>query len=190
MSEATRYRVENGDHCIDVQISSIERLFDRRDPAPFRDRDLDPGLVEYLVDAGEDLFHEQHVRVVFWFDAACSQVEVEQAYKAHFESAIERSYRMRARERRIGEYGLLVAIATLIVLLTASQYVAKLVDGSVGAAIKEGLMISGWVVMWRPIETLFYGWIPVRHQRKVAAKLRDAKLDVRQSKGDSSRAPA
>jgi hypothetical protein len=28
----------------------MEQLFDNRDPAPFGDRDLDPALVEYLLD--------------------------------------------------------------------------------------------------------------------------------------------
>lgn len=37
-------------------------LFDNRDPAPFRRRDLDPGLVEYLVDAGYDVAAAERIR--------------------------------------------------------------------------------------------------------------------------------
>lgn len=49
--EHSRYRVENGEASVDVRIAKIEQLIDNRDPAPFRERDLDPDLVEYLLDA-------------------------------------------------------------------------------------------------------------------------------------------
>ena len=61
MATHPRYRVDAGAHCIDVRLTSIEQLFDNRDPAPFRSRDLDPDLLEYLVAAGEDLLAAVHL---------------------------------------------------------------------------------------------------------------------------------
>ena len=70
MATHPRYRVDAGAHCIDVRLTSIEQLFDNRDPAPFRSRDLDPDLLEYLVAAGEDLLAHGPLRVVLWFPTA------------------------------------------------------------------------------------------------------------------------
>ena len=47
----------------------MEQLFDNRDPAPFRDRDLDPDLVEYLLDGARDLARVKPLRVKIWLGA-------------------------------------------------------------------------------------------------------------------------
>lgn len=50
----------------------MEQLFDNRDPAPFRDRDLDPGLVEYLLDGARDLASVTPLGVEIWLGTAPS----------------------------------------------------------------------------------------------------------------------
>lgn len=41
-----RYRREEGAVCIDLRLRSERQLFDLRDPAPFRERDLDHAALE------------------------------------------------------------------------------------------------------------------------------------------------
>ena len=60
-----RYRLEDGTPCIDLRLASFETLFDKRDPSPFRERDLDVGLYAYLRDSMEDLLCRAR-RLVFW----------------------------------------------------------------------------------------------------------------------------
>lgn len=182
MSETSRYRDEEGEHVVDVRVASIEQLFDNRDPAPFRERDLDPDLADYLFDAGEDLADEPKFRIVFWLDTPCRPGEIDDALHAHFAALIERNKRERRRRRRIGQLTLVLAIILVIGLIAASQFVAKLIPGSIGEGLKEGLQISSWVAMWRPIETLIYDWIPARRERSIAGKLLAASIDVRPAK--------
>jgi hypothetical protein len=180
-AEASRYRSEDGEPCIDVRIRSIEQMFDNRDPAPFRERDLDPDLSEYLVDAGEDLVGHDQLRVVFWVDQPCPPEEVEHAFRAHFEGELARLRRARARHRRSGEIALLVAVVLVTLLVTLAEIVDSAIGGSLGSGLEEGLLILGWVLMWRPIEVLVYDWIPVRRQRKVLSKLLAARIQTRTS---------
>ncbi len=183
MIEASRYRLENGEPCVDVKIATREQLFDTRDPAPFRERDLDPDLSAYLLAAGEDLAGQDHLHVVFWLDHRDPAIEGEiaEAYRAHFAGLIEGMLRARARRRRTGQVALLIAVILVVLLIAVAQFVAAAVPGSVGQGLKEGLVISSWVVMWRPVEILIYDWIPARQERKVAMKLLDATIDVRSS---------
>ena len=67
----------------------------------------------------------------------------------------------------------------VVALLMLAQLVASVVPGSLGAGLKEGLVISSWVVMWRPVEVLIYDWIPARHERLVASKLLEAMIETR-----------
>lgn len=177
--QQSRYRLEEDVPCVDVKASSVEHLFDNRDPAPFRERDLDPGLAAYLLDAGEDLAKREAYRIVFWLEQLSSAVEIEQAFRGHFEDVVARIQRTRRRRRRTGQVTLLLAVVLVVALLMLSQVVARVVPGALGAGLKEGLVISSWVVMWRPVEVLIYDWIPVRRERKVVTKLLEAQVHVR-----------
>jgi len=180
MSEKSRYRQEEGEHVVDVRVANIEQIFDNRDPAPFRERDLDPDLAEYLFDAGEDLADEKSIRIVVWLDTPCRPGEIEAAMHVHFEDLIARNKRARRRRRRIGQITLSLAIVLVVGLIALAQLVGKAVPGSVGEGLKEGLVISSWVAMWRPIETLIYDWLPAQRERSVARKLLAATIVIRQ----------
>ncbi len=182
MGTNPRYRIEDGVHCIDVRLTTIEQLFDNRDPAAFRERDLDPDLVEYLFAAGEDLTSMSAFQVVVWVAQPCSAEEIETGYRAHFDYEIERLERRRRRQRRTGQVALLLGVTLLIILLSVAELFGE--HGSrLTRVAREGLVILSWVVMWRPVEALIYDWVPIRRERKVMQRLRAAPVDVRPGKG-------
>jgi hypothetical protein len=180
-----RYRIETGEPVVDLKLPSIENIFDNRDPAPFRERDLDPDLVEYLVAAAEDLAGRK-LRIVFWLDKPCQPSEVEPAFHAHFAYELERIDRVRKRNRRTGQIALVFAVVLIIALMALAQLLGSLVQNTIGAGLKEGLMISCWVLMWRPVEVLVYDWIPWRRERRVFRMLLAAQIDVRSGKGPTA----
>ena len=183
MPDRARYRTEGGEPVIDVHIASLEHLFDNRDPAPFRERDLDPHLAEYLLDAGDDLVARGGFRVVFWLGQACPPAELETAVRAYFGYELERLDRKRRRQRRVGQIALLLAVLLIIALMSVGELVASVIDNPVGLGLKEGLVISSWVLMWRPVEVLVYDWIPWRRQRRVLKRLLEVPIDVRTGPG-------
>lgn len=180
MSPHPRYRLEHGEHCVDVRLSSDARLFDNRDPAPFRERDLDPGVVEYLLDAAEDLAPNGPFRVVFWFPEQPRTDDVTAAVRAHLEYELERLVRTRRRQRRTGQVALVIALGLLLALQAIAQLaIARLPASSARDAFKEGLVILSWVVLWRPVDVLVYDWLPVRRQRRLLERLLAAPIDTR-----------
>lgn len=185
MGTHPRYRMEGDTHCIDVRLNTIDQLFDNRDPAPFRERDLDPDLVEYLHGAGEDLSSHGPFKVVIWVTGPCQPAEVETGYRAHFLYELERIDRRRRRHRRTGQVALLLGVTLLVLILSASELLAGYEDRLV-AAFREGLVILSWVVMWRPVEILLYDWVPVRRERKVMQRLHDAPIEVHAERGPSA----
>ena len=187
MAEAPpRYRLENGASVVDVTLASVEQLFDNRDPAPFRERDLDPGLAEYLVAAAEDLATHDPFRIVFWLEQPSPPGEIEAACRAHFEYEVARLARVRRRQRRGGWLVLSIAIVAIVLLVSLGEVVARVIGGTIGAGLKEGLVISGWVLMWRPLEVLVYDGILWRRERRVLRKVLEAPIEVRAGKGPAS----
>ena len=177
MHEHPRYRIEGDMHVIDVRIASIEQLFDNRDPAPFRERDLDPDLVDYLVDAAEDLTGP--FRIVLWCSSDHKTDGIESAFRAHFDYELDRIWRDRRRRRGIGLVAIVIGILLLVLLQTTAQLLARAVDSTAAATIREGLVIFSWVVLWRPVDTFVYDWIPARRRKSLMTRLYEAPIDVR-----------
>lgn len=159
----------------------MENLFDRRDPAPFRDRDLDPGLREYLVESAEDLLSHGPPRLVFWLEHPCEREAIEEPVRAHFNYELERLIRNRRREVRLGYVALLIAFSLIALFISLAQLVAAELTTAFGAALKETLIISGWVLLWRPVEVLIYDGLPWRRRRRVLSHLLAAPVEVRVS---------
>ena len=172
----SRYRLENGQPILDVRVESMEQLFDNRDPAPFRDRDLDPALVEYLIDGARDLASSP-LRVEVWLGTSPS-VDVSQAMRAYFQHEIDRINRRRREQVRAGLIALSIAVVVVVVLIAVAEVVERRVTGTLGTALREALVISGWVLMWRPIEVLVYDRITWRRDRRVLESIRDATIAV------------
>lgn len=182
MAAHPRYRIEESRHVIDVRLNTVDQLFDNRDPAPFRERDLDPDLVEYLVAAAEDLSSLGAFKVVFWIAQPCVPEEVQTGYRAHFEYELERVERRSRRQRRTGQVALVLGLVLLVALISVSELLAP-ASSRVIRVLREGLLILSWVVMWRPVEALIYDWLPIRRERKLMQRLHDAPTDVRTGKG-------
>jgi len=48
------------------------------------------------------------------------------------------------------------------------------------AIVDEGLVILGWVAMWRPIEVLLYEWWPLVRRRTLLRRLAAIPVAVRE----------
>jgi hypothetical protein len=180
---SSRFRTENGEAILELRLATVERIFDNRDPAPFRERALDPDFVEYLVEGGRDRVAAGRFRIVVHLAQPCAPGEIEQAVHAHFEQALARTQRRRREQLRSGWIALAVAAVAVIVLMGLGEVVAKSVAGTLGSGLREAIVISGWVLMWRPIEVLIYDGIPWRRERRVLRALREARIDVRTADG-------
>jgi hypothetical protein len=172
-------RTTSHESVLEVRILNVEQIFDNRDPAPFRERDLDPDFVDYLVDGVRDLGTAKPIRIIVWLEQACPPGQIDEAVHGYFEQALARIDRSRREQVRSGGIALAIAGVAIVVLTGLGQLVAMTIPNPLGAGLQTALEISGWVFMWRPIEVLIYDGIPVRRERRVLRAIRTASIDVR-----------
>jgi hypothetical protein len=79
---------------------------------------------------------------------------------------------------RRGRLSLLIGLAVLSTAMLASQLVESTGREPLLDLLREGVLIGGWVAMWRPLEILLYDWWPVRAERQLHERLRDAEIEV------------
>ncbi|MBK8692114.1 MAG: hypothetical protein IPN17_07345 [Deltaproteobacteria bacterium] len=183
MNEGYRYRAEGGRFCIDIRLRTSRQLFDGRDPAPFRERDLDDRAIEYLMGAAEELPRKAPMKLVFWISEepvpGLPDATLTEAVRAHLEYEVARLDRQIQQHMRRGQVFLLFGLTVLVVFLTLAELTSAMPTGHLRQIVREGLVITGWVAMWRPIEVLLYDWWPLVEERRVYERLYEAPIEVR-----------
>jgi hypothetical protein len=55
----------------------------------------------------------------------------------------------------------------------------QLRSGTLPIILREGLIIAGWVAMWRPMEIFLYEWWPLLRKGRLYQKLSRMHVEVR-----------
>lgn len=168
-------RPPNG-HVLEVRVGQLNQLFNAIDPAPFRERDLDPKAEEFIVSWAHELRSEGPLTLVVRLDAHHGTPEdgvmLNDAVREFF---TERALVTRRRLRqlfRVGRTSLLIGLA----FLATSIFVGDVLESTFhatrfGGVVRESLLIGGWVAMWRPLEVFLYDWWPIRAEARLLDRL-------------------
>lgn len=166
-----------------IRLSKLQQLFNSFDPSPFHDKDLDRDAEEYLVGSvNEYALHRPLKLVVQLPTEECSSANaktLQDAIHNYFAYKVQEAQRRMRFQLREGRSALVIGLAFLIACTSLRSLVAVLVDGAFAEPLAEGLLILGWVAMWRPIQVLLYDWWPIRHTRRVYEKLATIPIEVR-----------
>ena len=182
---ASHYAEEDGRYLVEVRLSKARALFNSLDPAPFIEKDLDADAESYIVDTVQDFSLAMPLKLVIYLPAGeCDSSEAESipdAVRNYF------SYRAHHADMRLrfmllqGRTSLMIGLLFLFGCLFARELViSSLESGLVHDVVEEGLLICGWVAMWRPIEIYLYEWWPIRRMRRTFDKIREMPIELRQ----------
>jgi hypothetical protein len=179
------YRLEGRDTLIEIRLQSLRQLFHTLDPAPFHEKDLDENAASYLGEACEEAGSRRSLRLVIHLpdpearsDAARTLPEAVNNYFAYRERQLRKDL---VRLLRYGAVSLVIGLLFLMACIALRRALiahAPLIDESIA---NEGLLILGWVAMWRPMEVLLYEWWPIARRRAVLRRLAVIPVEVRSS---------
>lgn len=182
MDTPERYRIEDGRACIDIRVRESRQLFDGRDPAPFHERDLDEAAVAYLLGAAQEIPRAQALKIVINIteeaEPHLAPEVIAEAVRQHFAHERQQVSRRLGEQLRRGRTFLAIGLAVLTVFLSASELALGLPAGPAREILREGLVITGWVAMWRPLEVLLYDWWPLMDERRQLERVLGAQLVV------------
>jgi hypothetical protein len=182
MGAHARYRIENGRSCIDLNVRTSRQLFDNRDPAPFHDRDLDDDAVAYVLSSAEEIPRTQPLSIVVTIsdepEPRLAPDVITEAVRRHFTHEGEQIERRLREHVRRGQMTLAVGLAVLVVFLSLAELTSSLAAGPLREILREGLVITGWVAMWRPLEVLLYDWWPLIDERRQVRRILEAPISV------------
>lgn len=181
-----RYRHSQGKHLIEVHIKSPLQLFDARDPAPFRLRDLDDDFVEYIVASAREFSLSAAIRLVIQIDEAetkdLSQDSIKEAIRSFFIYKAEiQDTELKAFIKR-SQLFLVVGLLILIASISASFSIPSGTESVPLGILREGIIIFGWVSMWKPIELILFDWYPLYEKLRFYRKLSTTEIEIQWQK--------
>ena len=161
---------------IEIHVAELKQLFNTLDPSPFHQRDLDPRAEEFIVSWAREAPGSAPLALLVYLDRppgfATEAAVLRDAIRQFFSGRSEASKRRLRRLFGVGRISLVIGIVFLALSVALGGVVESALEGSrLGVLLREGLLIGGWVAMWRPIEIFLYDWWPIRAEAKLFDRL-------------------
>ena len=163
-------------HLMEIRIRNLNQMFDSRDPSPFLAQDLDDDAQQYLVASAQEYSARLPLALVIHLreppDSPEHARDAGEAIREHFKRQSGFTSLHLRELLHDGWIGLAIGLAFLSSALTASAALAQWAETHAAASVfREGLIICGWVAMWRPIQTFLYDWWPILGDRRLFDRL-------------------
>jgi hypothetical protein len=167
---------------IEIKLDDVRQLFHSLDPTPFPGRDLDRDAEAFIVGWARE--HGRRgaftIRVYLKDPRPEDSGLIAAALDNHFTSAAEATGGRLRQLIAFGWRSLLIGLT----FLAACLWIANWLDErphlpSIVAVLREGLVIGGWVALWRPLEIFLYDWWPLQAERRMQRRLAAARVEVR-----------
>jgi hypothetical protein len=173
----------SGTEWLDLHIASQRQLFNSMDPAPFRERDLDPEVSLYIREWAEELSLTAPlgIRVTLTDEPATTAAEtaLRDALHDNFARSAAEHRRNLRKLFRDGRISLVIGIGFLaIAILIAEAVASRMSDGPYAKLVQESVVIGGWVALWQPINIFLYDWWPIRRLVKLYDRLAIAAVEL------------
>lgn len=161
---------------MEVRVAELRQLFNSMDPSPFRERDLDPSAEEFIVGWAQSVPASKPLALLVHLERPPGRPEepqiLKEAIRDFFRHESDRATRRLRQLFQRGRISLAIALLFLFALLGLGDVVATAMGGrKFGEILREGMVIGGWVAMWRPLEVFLYDWWPIRGQIRLYDRL-------------------
>jgi hypothetical protein len=161
---------------LDIHVGELKQLYNEMDPAPFRDRDLDPKAEEFIVDWGREVRRNAPLALIVHLSRRpATPDEITSLAQAVREYFAQSAIHVRAQLRRLlreGRWSLLIGVLFLGVAIVLGDLLIYLVGRwDYGEILGHSLLIGGWVALWRPFEIFLYEWWPIVGEARLYDRL-------------------
>jgi hypothetical protein len=177
----SHYEREDGKVVVPLRVKNVKELFSSLDPSPFRDKDLDDDVEYYIVEACREIGRDTPMKIVVHVEEAhdASSADLTASMHRYFRYRLDRTQLDLRAVLREGRLSLVIGLVFLTACLVARLLVVRWIPGTAADVLGEGLLIMGWVAMWRPIQILLYDWWPHWRRRSRFARLTEIEIEVR-----------
>lgn len=154
MCSASTMQRENS---IELRVHALSQLFESFDPSPFREKALDPAAHRYILSCAQEFAPNPSICLVVHLPESLREQTdaIVAGIRNHFRLEAETARRELRHQMRIGRLSLFWGFV-ILASCSAGRSLLSLPSEQLTRFFSEGLLILGWVALWRPIETLLF----------------------------------
>jgi hypothetical protein len=168
---------------IEISLNRLTQLFNSFDPSPFHERDLDREAEDYIVGSAEEASHQRPLALVIHLPAdqmpESGLPDLREAIRNYFAYRHDRESRRLRLLFRDGRLALMIGLAFLFCCVLLRELASSFGNDAPFEIFGEGMLIIGWVAMWRPLEIFLYEWVPIRRRCRILGDLSRMEVIVR-----------
>ncbi|BAY20725.1 hypothetical protein NIES2100_04680 [Calothrix sp. NIES-2100] len=176
------YKNEDGTYLVEIRLSNLSQIFNSFDPSPFLEKDLDDDAESYIFQSVSEFSLKTPLKLVFYVPEHVREEEIQilpEAIHNYFAYRKHNAARELRQTFRQGRVSLIIGLMFLGLCVTISKLITLFSDDTFANIVTEGLLIVGWVAMWRPLEIFLYDWWPIHRTQQVFEKLSSITIDIR-----------
>lgn len=169
------YDSESDAYYIDVRVRDYTDLFNKWDFSPYHEKDLEPELVEYLVDCFQEIPVVSNVVVSFHLPKAVYDPNMEEQFTRSIYYHLSYGRSQLELEKQAVLQDTLLYTGYGIAFVVLAQSLSKLLDGLILISIvSEGLFVGGWVLLWEAFSQVFFRNRRLKKEREMNRRLQNA----------------
>ncbi len=168
---------DTGAFAIEVALDRYDDIFNERDPAPYRRRDVDPDIESYLELCAADIPLKYSLSIVFRAPESIKDRESERLVLAGLDNFF--AFELKLMYRQIRRLNIKTVQQMLIAffLLLIAQYSSRfLATNLVLNVVREGIYVGAWVFAWESVSTFFFRKKEIRRRMKEWERLKNAEI--------------
>ena len=178
---------------LDIRVGEVNQLFNMMDPAPFRERDIDPNAETYVLEWAQEARSERPLGLVVHLGRGPATPDaanmLSDAFHEYFRRRAQEARQRLRRLLRTGRASLAIGLAFLAAAILLGEFLSGLIRHERYARIvAETFIIGGWVALWRPLEIFLYDWWPIRGEARLLDRLGEIRLRLVGADGTSAEA--
>ena len=152
---------------IEVSVGEPEQLFERLDPTPTADRHLEEKVEQFVLhQAQEDPRAKYRLIIrVREPDSGIDETALAEAIRHHFRHRRDEESEKLRGFIRDGKRDVVVGLLFLFVCGVLGVSAFRIFPTAIGIFVEQGLLILGWVALWRPADLFLYDLRPIRRRR-------------------------
>ena len=175
---------------IEINLNRLPQLFNSLDPSPFHERDLDQEAEDYIIGSAEEAPRQRPLALVIHLPAdqmpTSGLPDLQEAIHNYFAYRHDQESRRLRLLFRDGRIALIIGLGFLFCCVLLRELAFSFGNDAASDIFGEGMLIIGWVAMWRPLEIFLYEWVPIRRRCRILAKLAEMRVVVQAKKEQRS----
>ncbi len=178
LNQIYSYIEEENCYFTQISLDSYDELFNAWDAAPLKRKDLEPDLLEFIEQIGNDIPMKDKIKLCFQLpkeviDEKKEDTSREAIYHNFFMIRHFIMKELKKNNRKIMAY-----VTMGILFLSVSYFFQNILIVEYPLSILfEGLFIGGWVMFWEAFSLFFFSGSELRHRRNRYIRFSESKIE-------------